>query len=409
VNVERNDLVEPLTDSALLARWHRERNEIAFAELLSRHAGLVTAISKRRLAEPDSAGDITGQAFALLAQRASKVPNGQVVGWLIQATIHLSNSENRATKRRKTREQTAYSQSVTPKPMPTNDLSAQIDAQLLKLNPAERECILLHAGEELSHREVGQRLGISEDAARVKFSRAIERLRRRLGVSPAAIISALPQWRPLPLSTDETARLTKLALTPQGVIPTAGSLALRWFLMNTTQRISIAVVVALLLVGGTTLTVQATRPTPPTSASLTKSTFQPFIGNWQGQLSYTVRRTGRKVTMPATSVISMAAGELRVQVKYTTESNWGVDARVTVSGDGQQLVYLDKGDRQQFKILSRESGSVTGERFVDEPGRPRQERVSFRQSENQMILLTEEKLSAGGWKFANEYRMERAK
>lgn len=401
--------MEPLTDSALLARWHRERDEIAFSELLSRHAGLVTATAKRRLAEPDSAGDITGQAFALLAQRASKVPNGQVVGWLIQATIHLCNAENRAARRRKLREQKAFSNSVPPTPMPKNDLSAQIDVQLLKLNPAERECILLHAGEDLSHREVGQRLGISEDAARVKFSRAVERLRRRLGVSPAAIISAIHQWRSDPLSTDETARLTRLAVATQKVISPAGSLALRWFLMNTTQRISVAVAVALFLVAGTTLTVQANRTIPPTSASLTKSTFEPFVGNWNGQLSYTVRRTGRKVTMPASSVVTMPSSELRIQVKYTTESNWGVDARVTVSADGQELVYTDKGDRQQFKILSRGSGSVTGERFVDEPGRPRQERITFRQADNQLILLTEEKLSTGGWKFANEYRMERAK
>ena len=48
------------------------------------------------------------------------------------------------------------------------------------LGDEDREVILLHEFERLSHREIGERLGISTDAARVRFQRALPRLAKKV-------------------------------------------------------------------------------------------------------------------------------------------------------------------------------------------------------------------------------------
>jgi RNA polymerase sigma-70 factor, ECF subfamily len=56
------------------------------------------------------------------------------------------------------------------------ETSAWMLAALDELAPEDREVIRLHEWERLSHAEIGERLGISTDAARVRFQRALPRL-----------------------------------------------------------------------------------------------------------------------------------------------------------------------------------------------------------------------------------------
>lgn len=48
------------------------------------------------------------------------------------------------------------------------------------LDPEDREIILLHEWERLDYREIGERLGIAANAARVRFQRALPRLARKV-------------------------------------------------------------------------------------------------------------------------------------------------------------------------------------------------------------------------------------
>ncbi|GEO26011.1 hypothetical protein AAC03nite_17960 [Alicyclobacillus acidoterrestris] len=54
-------------------------------------------------------------------------------------------------------------------------------AALFQLKPDAREVVLLHTKEDMTFKEVGQVLGISETAARVKYHRAVQKLQRMLG------------------------------------------------------------------------------------------------------------------------------------------------------------------------------------------------------------------------------------
>src|SRR5258706_4480735 len=113
------------------------------------------------------------------------------------------------------------------------------------LEPAERSAILLRFFENRNLREVGQTLGTSEDAAKKRVSRAVERLREFLaqhGVTVGASGLALAlsanavQSAPLGLTTTITtgAALSGAALHTATTVGTTKALV-----MTTLQKIAI--------------------------------------------------------------------------------------------------------------------------------------------------------------------------
>lgn len=65
-----------------------------------------------------------------------------------------------------------------------NEQLARVEDALESMSPAERELIVLRKLEELSFAEIGRRLGKSEDACRMAFSRAMAALTIRLAARP---------------------------------------------------------------------------------------------------------------------------------------------------------------------------------------------------------------------------------
>ena len=61
------------TDGDLLDRFARNRDETAFAELVSRHGGLVLGVARRHLPDRQAAEDVVQATFAALAQRAERL------------------------------------------------------------------------------------------------------------------------------------------------------------------------------------------------------------------------------------------------------------------------------------------------------------------------------------------------
>jgi len=392
-------------DYKLLHDWATRRDEEAFRLLIDRHGALLTGIARRRLSEPDLAPDIAGRAFALLSSKWSKVPKDEVAGWLVKVTLHLSNAENRAFHRRAKRESKANAEFIRNQNAmrPTEELPAKIDDALLALSASERECLLLHAAEGLTHREVADRLGLTEDAARMRTNRAIDRVRRRLGLSASGIMPLLDQWKVVSLSPSEHGQIVQTAIAA----PTAsmGSLALGWLLMTDTQRNVIVLGIALLLVGGIGTAIQAQNQKATPRESFVKPDFNAFVGKWKGSLTYVVRRTGRKVKLDALSDIKTMPNGLRFRVNYD-DPNWAVDAKVQVMPSTNELIYEDKSVRQIYRLTTTAKDRFSGQRFVDEPGRPRDERITFSREPILIRVLIEEKLQNTYWMFANEHKLE---
>jgi RNA polymerase sigma factor (sigma-70 family) len=146
------------------------------------------------------ADDVTQTVFLLLARKAPSLAGQMRLGpWLFKVTRYTSLQALRAQRRRSHHEHKASVMS--------NEVQAEADAQtsqfqgllnemLARLNPREREALLLRFYEGKSFPAVGQALGISEEAARKRVERAVHNLRDRMHrrgvtIAPSAFVGLL--------------------------------------------------------------------------------------------------------------------------------------------------------------------------------------------------------------------------
>lgn len=79
-----------MTDSELLHAYAVNRSEDAFAPLIDRYVRLIYSACARQLADRHLAEDATQGVFVLMSQKAGKLPNGRLAGWLL-----TTNSETK--------------------------------------------------------------------------------------------------------------------------------------------------------------------------------------------------------------------------------------------------------------------------------------------------------------------------
>jgi RNA polymerase sigma factor (sigma-70 family) len=190
-----------MNGSELLTGYRETGSDVAFANLLRRYSNLVYSVAKRRLSNQSLAEEVTQTVFTRLANARPKIKSdGELVAWLHRTTVHVSIDVWRSETRRRTREQEA----VLMQPGPADDarlweeMTPHLDEALNQLSDDERQVVLLRFFERKPMREIGGILGVSEDAAKMRVSRAINRLRDQFalrGVACTVVILAmiLPQ------------------------------------------------------------------------------------------------------------------------------------------------------------------------------------------------------------------------
>lgn len=182
----------------LLADYVRNASETAFRELITRYIGLVYSAALR-LVEGDRhrAEDVAQIVFIDLARMAPKLPPEVLLGgWLHQHTWFVASNCMRDERRRQQRERRAAEMTELQAPSEDNlkQITPLLDEAITQLGEADRAAILLRFFEQLDFRSVGDALGSSEDAARMRVARALEKLHLLLksrGISTtAAALSA---------------------------------------------------------------------------------------------------------------------------------------------------------------------------------------------------------------------------
>ncbi len=171
------------SDHDLIAAFVEHQSDPAFAEVVRRYLNLVYSAAFRTTGSPASAEDIAQGVFLDLARKARSLsPRVILAGWLYQATTFRAAKLVRTDQRRASREIEAMRlQQLNARSTPEDDdLFPLIDDALQRLSEPDRTAILLRFFKQKDYRSVGQMLGLSEDAARKRVERALERLREIL-------------------------------------------------------------------------------------------------------------------------------------------------------------------------------------------------------------------------------------
>ena len=257
-------------DAELLRRYVDDRSEAAFAELVHRHLTLVYYAALRRTGgDAHRAEDIAQAVFTALARQAGSLrEHPALTGWLYTTTRRVAAKAARTEHRRQTREQAAHLMSeLAPDPAAGADwerLRPVLDAALDELSDGDREAVLWRCWEGRAYAEIGAALRVSEDAARRRVDRALDRLRdalakRGLTSTAAALATALAGQATLAAPVGLAASITSGALA--GASATGGGLAaVKLFGFMSTTKIMVGIT-GLVVVAATTLTLRQQQAT----------------------------------------------------------------------------------------------------------------------------------------------------
>ena len=258
-------------DMRLVREYAAHQSESAFATLVSRHTNLVYSAALRQTRDPQLAEEVTQVVFILLARKAASLGAKTILtGWLYRTACYVSGSALKRELRRQHREQEAYMQSeLDAQAGPIwNQLSPLLDEAMLRLGQTDRDALVLRYFEGRSLNEVGSALGASEDAAKKRVNRALEKLRNyfaKRGVdSTTAAIAENISAHSIQAAPAALAKAVTAVALAKGATASISTLTLikgalkimAWTKMKTAIVVGIGV---LLAVGTTTVTIHEIR------------------------------------------------------------------------------------------------------------------------------------------------------
>ncbi len=168
-------------DQQLLKRYAADGSEAAFSDLVARHVNLVYSVALRRTGgDVELAKDVAQLVFRDLARKARRLPEAVLLaGWLHRATRFAAAQAVRAERRRHAHEQeAAVMNALRSESTPDwEHIRPLLDEALDRLGRRDRDALLLRFFEQRSLADIGTTLGLSEEAARKRVSRALEKVR----------------------------------------------------------------------------------------------------------------------------------------------------------------------------------------------------------------------------------------
>ena len=241
-------------DSELLRRYAGTKSEEAFAELVRRHVNLVYSAALRQVnGDAHLAQDVAQTVFTDLARKAASLSRRETLtGWLYTSAHFAAAKIVRTENRRREPRGKIYARTHSTKSAPELDwekLRPTLDDAMHELKEADREAILLRYFENRAFAEIGGKLGLNENAARMRVERALEKLRAaflRRGVAATAALASVISANAVQIApAGLAATLTSASLAAAGT----GTLTLLKLMTMTKLKLGIS---ALVVAGATT-------------------------------------------------------------------------------------------------------------------------------------------------------------
>ena len=254
-------------DIDLLRRYVEDASEEAFTEITRRHIDFVYGAALRQARNPHRAEDITQAVFTDLARKAATLlGRTELVGWLYVSTRYAATSVVRSEARREAREREArMNQDVSSNPNEGVDwrsIDPVLDAALSELGEMDRTALLLRFFKNQSFAEVGDGLRVSEEAARKRTDRALEKLRASLarrGVTSTAAAIAIALANPVVMAAPAGLIATVTSAALAGATPASAAGAATASGVFAFMKTTSVLIIAGLIVVGSGLTVYESR------------------------------------------------------------------------------------------------------------------------------------------------------
>ena len=182
-------------DDDTLARAFLGGDDIAFGDIVRRHQPEVLAVVRRYAASPEDARDLAQRAFLRAfeaARRSLRLRRGEPVplrAWLLRVAVNMGKNHARDRRRWRPVPVDAVDAEVGVPPVGSDALEWEeraraVRAAVLELSRRQREVLGLRIDAELSFRDIGEVLGITENNAKVHFHHAAKRLRELVAGDP---------------------------------------------------------------------------------------------------------------------------------------------------------------------------------------------------------------------------------
>src|SRR5258706_5132175 len=188
------------SDAQLLREYAEHGVEPAFTEIVTRHANLVYSAALRQVDSPDMAAEIAQSVFIGLARGARSLSprlaeDASLAGWLCRSARNISLNFRRDEFRRHSRERQAMEEldPISETAPDWERLRAVLDEAMSELSEPDYDALVMRFFNNQDLRSIGRALGVNDDTAQKRVSRALDKLREHLsrhGISSTA--TALP-------------------------------------------------------------------------------------------------------------------------------------------------------------------------------------------------------------------------
>ena len=237
------------------------RHQDAFRRLVEQHINLVYAAARRQLRDATTAQDVTQAVFILLSQKASHLTDAPLLtGWLLRTTYFICKDVRKRENRRRFHEAQAAlmrQHQAILEDEETDALKAVLDSAMVRLTAADRSAIALRFLENRPLKQVGQLLGISEEAARKRVDRAISHLRQAIsaqGVTAPAVLGTALTAKAIEIAPAAiTAAVLAPATTGAAAMASAGAKLFLWMQI----KVAATAAAAIILFGTVALAIEA--------------------------------------------------------------------------------------------------------------------------------------------------------